>query len=236
VARVTSPYRYDGLAEWYETNVSSFTASALRELLGPGQGRCLDLGWRPGVHIAALTEMGWRVVGLDLSPDQLRLARERVGALADDLVLGNAAELPFADASFEAVVSAFVHTDVDDFSAVAREVQRVLVPGGRFVYVGTHPCFIGPFAERSADDRSRRLHKGYRDAGWHNEGPRIRTTGLRHRVGVRHVPLAELVNAIVATGLLLERFAEGGGDDEFPDWLALAALNPRAVSQSDVSS
>jgi hypothetical protein len=106
------------------------------------------------------------------------------------------------------------------------EAQRVLVPGGRFVYVGTHPCFVGPFAERSADDGSRRLHKGYRDAGWHNEGPGIGTTGLRHRVGVRHVPLADLANAMAGTGLMLERFAEDGGDDEFPDWLALAALNP----------
>jgi len=37
----------------------------------------------------------------------------------------------------------FAHTDVDDFAAVVREVARVLSPGGRFVYVGTHPCFVG---------------------------------------------------------------------------------------------
>jgi SAM-dependent methyltransferase len=46
------------------------------------------------------------------------------------------------------VVSEFTHTDVDDFAVLAAETRRVLRPGGRFVYVGLHPCFTGPLAEQ----------------------------------------------------------------------------------------
>jgi SAM-dependent methyltransferase len=35
-----------------------------------------------------------------------------------------------------------------DFVAVAREIARCLRPGGRFIYLGLHPCFIGPFSNR----------------------------------------------------------------------------------------
>jgi hypothetical protein len=42
----------------------------------------------------------------------------------------------------------FFHTDVEDFATVARDVARCLCPGGRFIYVGLHPCFIGPFVNR----------------------------------------------------------------------------------------
>ena len=129
--------RYDGVADWYERvfatgELAYEPRDAAMRLLGTGPGRLLDVGCGTGAHTAAFAEHDWQVLGVDISSDQLRLARER----GLEVVLGDAAELSFDDASFDAVVSMWTHTDVDDFSALLREVARVLRPGGPFVYVG----------------------------------------------------------------------------------------------------
>jgi SAM-dependent methyltransferase len=218
--------RYDGFAQWYDeyvteaaTALTAQAQQALLAMLGPGPGIVLDLGCGTGVHIPPLAQAGWSVVGTDVSTDQLRIARDKVGRLAEDLVEADAARMPFDDDSFDAVVSVFTHTDIDDLGAVFREAVRVLRPTGRLVYVGTHPCFVNPFVERS--DERRILHSGYRRAGWHHHGPGLRTEGIRSRVGVRHVPLAELVAAVLASGLTLEHLDEPGTDDP-PTLVALS--------------
>ena len=84
------------------------------------------------------------MVGTDISADQLAIARQRrqVGRL----VQADGGAVPFADGSFDAVYAAFIHTDVDDWSAAAAQAGRLVRPGGRVLYVGTHPCFVGPFS------------------------------------------------------------------------------------------
>jgi ubiquinone/menaquinone biosynthesis C-methylase UbiE len=95
--------------------------------------------WPAHLAIPGLLERGWRVVGVDLSGDQLRVAREQAGAMSVTLVQADAAALPFDDGSFEAVVSLMTHTDLDDPEGAFAEAARVLQSGGRFVYVGPHP-------------------------------------------------------------------------------------------------
>jgi hypothetical protein len=114
-----------------------------------------------------------------------------------------------------------VHTDIDDVGPVFAEAARVLRPGGSFVYVGTHPCFVGYFVERR-DDQTYVLHPGYGDARWHDTSPYF-GPGLRSRVGERHVPLAELVNHLLATGLRLVHMVEPGPEAGLPWLLALTA-------------
>jgi hypothetical protein len=57
----------------------------------------------------------------------------------------------------------FFHTDVEDFAVVAHQVARCLRPGGRFIYIGLHPCFIGPFVDRTTEsgDLALRFALGY---------------------------------------------------------------------------
>src|SRR2546423_1749316 len=140
--------RYDGLASWYDGEFASAFAPAFAGLLASRAAQyvgprrvVVDVGCGTGFYFGALQARGLGVVGIDISADQLHVARDRAPAVAR----ADAAALPLRTAVVEVVVAAFVHTDIDDFPAAVADVARVLQPGGRFVYIGTHPCFIGPF-------------------------------------------------------------------------------------------
>jgi SAM-dependent methyltransferase len=200
--------RYDGYAEWYDSwnkPHAERNASEVRALFGPGGGLCLDLGCGSGHYFGILAATGRTVVGLDCSADQLHIARGR----SRQIVQGDAAALPFADGTFPTVAAMWISTDVDDFTAVLAEARRVLTPGGLLVFYGAHPCFNGPHTQWM-DDGGIRAHPTYRLAAWHQESPWWGEY-VRRRVGMRHHPLADLLNAFIDTGLRIEHVAEPGG-------------------------
>lgn len=218
---MTTVARYDGVAEWYDRELatSELGLSARRvviRLLGPASGRLLDLGCGGGSHAVAFAELGWSVTGVDVSEEQLRLARRR----GVDAVLGRAEELPFEDATFDAAVSMWTHTDLDDVPGALRELVRVLRPGAPLVYLGVHPCFVGPHSLFVAAEGVPMLHPGYRVTGRYSEAPGISPAGLRARVGATHTPLGIFVQAFLDAGLVLEHLEEPG-DREYPYALAL---------------
>jgi SAM-dependent methyltransferase len=222
--------RYDGHADWYDCWNSQHIERNVPEILdllggpspsqGPNQGLLLDLGCGTGLYFDALTASGRTVVGLDRSADQLRIAHGR----SRHVMQGDAARLPFADGVFPTIVTLWISTDVDDYSAVLRDVARVLVPGGIGVYYGVHPCFNGPHSQ-ILDDGGVLAHPTYRQSGWHQEAPWWGPY-VRKRVGMRHNPLAELFNAFIAADLPIERVVERGANP-VPTILGIRARKPR---------
>jgi SAM-dependent methyltransferase len=92
-----------------------------------GVRRVLDLGCGDG-HLLDMLDNG---VGVDVSPESVALAVDR-GAVA---VVGRAQDLPFAGGTFDACVSHMTFMLMDDEDRVARELARVLRPGGVFAAV-----------------------------------------------------------------------------------------------------
>jgi ubiquinone/menaquinone biosynthesis C-methylase UbiE len=92
--------------------------------------RVLDCGCGMGFNLKALNVLGdWGLFGLDADPKPLRFAREELGGAAS-LVRGDVLALPYRDSSVDKVVMAEVLEHLDDDDAGAREVWRVLAPGG----------------------------------------------------------------------------------------------------------
>ena len=76
------------------------------------------------------------------------------------------------------------------------------------------------------DDGGIVAHPTYRLAGWHPEAPWW-GPHVRRRVGMRHHPLPDLVNAFIGAGLAIEHVAEPG-DRPIPANLAIRARKPSA--------
>lgn len=121
----------DGM--WY---FRSLHAHVDRELSGwvPAGGAVLDAGCGTGGLILRLQARhpGWTLAGIDFMALACTLARQRCGP-AVEVREASITALPFADASFDAVVSADVVCQVMDPEVAAAEFLRVLRPGGRVV-------------------------------------------------------------------------------------------------------
>ena len=94
--------------------------------------RVLDVACGTGaltVAVADRVSPGGAVLGLDANPEMLAVARRKHAEI--EWHDGRAESLPYADASFDAVVSQFGLMFFDDRIAALREMQRVLRPGGR---------------------------------------------------------------------------------------------------------
>ena len=108
------------------------------ERLGVGPGDwLLDAGCGGGRHCFGALDRGASIVGLDLDPEGLTLARaglaerSRLGMRAQGGVLqGNVFALPFRDARFDRVICSEVMEHVHDYRGAVRELTRVLRPGG----------------------------------------------------------------------------------------------------------
>ena len=114
---------------WYFRALNRRIAHWLERLLPPGPARVLDAGCGTGGLIRSLraVQPAWSVAGLDFMPLACQLARERTGG---EITEGSITALPFADGSFDAVVSADVVCQVEDGGGALREFARVVRAGG----------------------------------------------------------------------------------------------------------
>lgn len=107
-------------------------------LLGDVRGlRIVDFGCGSGANTVLLANRGAHVWGVDISEDLIRLAQRRMAvsgrAGAAQFVVASAHDLPFPDDSIDIVFGIAILHHLD-LRLVAREVRRVLRPGGRAIF------------------------------------------------------------------------------------------------------
>lgn len=124
-------------------------AAALAEI-DPG-AEVLDCPCGFGRHALPLAEAGYRVTGVDRSPTQLAEAERRRGTATDPrFVRGDYRQLPFADATFDAVLTMFSslgYLDRDGDVGVLRELRRVLRPGASLIVETAHRDAMAKLAQ-----------------------------------------------------------------------------------------
>lgn len=126
---------YDEIAEQYDAERAADSEHVgldrLRDSV-PDAPRLLDLGC--GSARGPLQQLpSANAVGLDFSDEQLRLACERTDA---ELTAGDMTALPFAADIFAAVTAFYsvIHLPLEEHATCYAEVQRVLEPGGWFLF------------------------------------------------------------------------------------------------------
>lgn len=223
VADHHDPAVYDAIAEGYAAeNAGSllnehYNRPAIRAMLGDVRGRrVLDAGAGSGAMLQDLLEAGAHAVGIDGSPEMLRLARERVGDVAELIVADLAAPLPFDDGAFDDVVCSLALHNLRDWETPLAEFHRVLAPGGRLILSVEHPFAIwcagrqdgqSPdyFATRPRTDR------------WEFDGQRAEVTFWDR-------PLSEMLRSFLRAGFTIADVQEPGvqpeARDSFPELFA----------------
>src|SRR5262245_21059244 len=134
---------WERMAQVYEREIDRRFVPVIETLvnhamLRPGE-TVLDLGTGTGsVAILAATKVGptGRIMAIDISPEMLTTAEARIRALSlvnVELAEGRAEAIPVPADSFDAVLASLSVMYVIDRAAAAREIARILRPGGRFV-------------------------------------------------------------------------------------------------------
>ncbi|MGB7055389.1 MAG: class I SAM-dependent methyltransferase [bacterium] len=206
---------YEKLAERYAAMIDTkphnayYERPAMLSLLPKVRGnRVLDAGCGPGAYAQILVRRGAEVVGVDISPKMLRLARERVG----DKVEFHQADLTkpmkfLKGSSFDVVISPLVIPYIRDLNRLFKDFYRVLRSPGVLVFSDGHPFGDYLFFKR------KRKSKNYFKTElvgltWRGFGIRVYIPGYRR-------PLNALLNPLVAAGFKLDRIVEPLPTEEF---------------------
>jgi ubiquinone/menaquinone biosynthesis C-methylase UbiE len=137
----------------YRKSVSKYLQS-LELQIGP-DSYVLDAGSGTGIVTLGFQDAGFkprRTIAFDLSANSLKIAREqfekekKIHATNIESVQGNLLELPFADDTFELVLTCGVLEYVS-LDAGLKELSRVIKPGGKLVFIPVKPSFVGAVLE-----------------------------------------------------------------------------------------
>lgn len=126
------------IATWYAKNTGrdlgrfDQMARLVAERARPGS-EVLEVAPGPGYLAIELARRGYRVTALDISHAFVKMAQDRAAnaGVTVDVRQGNAAQLPFADASFDFIVCAAAFKNFSDPVGALSEMYRVLRPGGQ---------------------------------------------------------------------------------------------------------
>src|SRR5262245_18573708 len=155
---------YDRWAAVYDHDGNALQALEepfFRALVGDARGlAALDLGCGTGRHSVWLASQGATVTAIDFSEGMLAQARSKPGAdgvrfLVHDLHT----TLPFADSTFDVVVSGLVLEHLRELGPFFAEARRVLKPVGRAVVSAMHPAMFlrGAWARFTAPDSGEKV-------------------------------------------------------------------------------
>jgi ubiquinone/menaquinone biosynthesis C-methylase UbiE len=140
---------YDQLAARYDSSIRLFERLLLEDgrtwAASRARGDTLEIGIGTGRNLE-FYPAGTRLLGIDVSPAMLAIARRRARNLGRviDVRQGDAQSLAFPDAWFDTVVCTLVLCSVPDDRRTLGEVARVLKPGGRLVLVEHVRSPVGP--------------------------------------------------------------------------------------------
>jgi ubiquinone/menaquinone biosynthesis C-methylase UbiE len=207
IERINAREGYDLWSESYDVTPNPVVAMDSRHtinLLAPTKDELiLDAGCGTGRNLKLLLQAGSNPVGIDFSEGMLSVAHREHPAVP--LALADLEQpLPFANATFDAVLCALIGEHLSKLSAVFHEFYRVLKKGGRLIFSVYHPAMSAAGIEANFE-----------------------RSGIEYRLGAVHYSVDEHIHLLEDEGFSEIRVREFDGDDE------LVSLVPSAIKYLD---
>lgn len=110
----------------------------IADLVSMAEGRVLEIGAGTGANLGYYTHSVSEVVGIEPVEAMLETAKKQVAQISHGvpvtLQVGDARELLFEDESFDSVVACLVYCTIPNPDVAAKEMHRVLKPGGKLIF------------------------------------------------------------------------------------------------------
>ena len=205
--------------EWHRSygerdpNRSDLLDPLILDLLGEVKGkRILDAGCGDGYLSRKLARLGARVTGVEISERMLAYAREEQEneSLEISYHLASCSSLQFLpDSAFDMVLTNNVIQDLADYQEAFREFCRLLRPGGTYLHIANHPCFMTPVWGWVRDEEGRRLHR--KVDHYFQRGPFLCPWGAKSGMEPTvywHRTLGDIMNQLISCGFQIARVIE----------------------------
>ncbi|MBO4579201.1 MAG: class I SAM-dependent methyltransferase [Clostridiales bacterium] len=187
--------------------------------------RILDLGCGSGEHCMDYLKMGAKeVTGIDISEKMLSVAKEKNSAPGIRYIRMPMEDLDKLEGGFDLVISSLAIHYIEDYRGVVKNVRRLLVPGGEFIFSQEHPintCHTG-------GDRWVRDETGYKLSAkvtdYAKEGER-ESVWFVDNVKIYHRSMSTVINVLIEEGFKIEKIVEPKPSEEllekYPDYYDL---------------
>ena len=230
---------WEAHADWWQREFTDGADPEYTEQILPivvewtaGHPRVLEVGTGEGQVARAISAAhGATVVGIAPTGNQIVEARRR--GSGPRYARSGAEALPFASASFDAVVCCLVFEHIDDVDGALAEVARVLRPGGRFVFCLNHPLLQTPGSGWIDDQILDPPEQYWRVGPYLTEQAVVEQVEKGVYIRFVHRPLGRYLNAMADVGLTLTRMLEPAPPDGFlaraPEYVEAATI-PRLLT------
>lgn len=145
--------------DWCKTEIGNLVdlieKNLMKEVAKPMEGeKALDLGCGTGVYSYWLLEQNLRVTGMEISHEMLKMAKAKKDSSKIEFLQGDIHTLPFADETFDLVISNIVLEFTDHPKQIVSEAVRVLKKTGRFVcgFIGKDSDWGKMYQEKGKND------------------------------------------------------------------------------------
>jgi ubiquinone/menaquinone biosynthesis C-methylase UbiE len=140
--KIINEKQYNNFAEGYSENIQQLNSVSRESFFGVVGSELkdksvLDVACGDGTDGKIYKDMGATYAGVDISEENIRVAKTLDNQ--SEFLVGRAEELAFTNESFDLVVSKYAIQSFLDIEKFYKEVHRVLKPGGKFIFLGTHP-------------------------------------------------------------------------------------------------
>lgn len=181
---------------------------ALKDYVGIGNGKALDIGCGEGRVSRLLKACGYNVTAVDPVAELLSAAEEAQSA--HSYALAPAGDLPFEDSSFDLVMAYNVLMDVEDVPAAVKEIRRVLRKDGTLVVSIVHPLADLELFSTSGPTSTQEAQATYFER--RRFETEVESRGLRMHFAGWAQPLEAYINALAAAGLVITSLREPAAD------------------------